>query len=185
MGGLPFSIHDDGLSSTVSCYQNGTIQKLRRETIPHQQFVSNILTSLFLALCYACPISIEERAVDTIEPGKTFVRFMPEGRFGQTFLSVVLGELEKNGATLCICPITEHKPMEVPRRMCEVVPAPTIEIDGLINLIAREPEFGVGMVVSQIRIDEMLYLNIARGGESSGLVPITNVTFCYPSSGLT
>jgi hypothetical protein len=123
----------------------------------------------------------EERIVNTIEPGKTFVRFRPEGAHGDQFLAFVAGIFGQHEDELLLCLINRKGVVEAPRRLCTLVP-PTSLLGGVIGFIAREPTFGVGEVVSEERIDGMLYLDLFRDEEYSGLVPVTDLTFCCPSS---
>jgi hypothetical protein len=119
--------------------------------------------------------------VDTIEPGKTFVRYQPEGASGDPFLAFVAGILGQSEDDLLLCLINRKGIVEAPKRLCTLVP-PTSVLGGVIGFIARDPAFGVGEVVTEERIDGMLYLDLFRDEEYSGLVPVTDLTFCCPSS---
>ncbi len=121
----------------------------------------------------------EERFVDTIKPGKTFVRFQPEGAHGDPFLAFVAGIFGPNEDELLLCLISRKGVTEAPRRLCTPV-SPTTVTGGVVGFIAREPSFGVGEVVKEERIDGLLFLVLSRGNEYSDFVPITDVTFCCP-----
>jgi hypothetical protein len=115
--------------------------------------------------------------MDNIEPGKTFVRYVPEKDGSQSYLAVVTGILGSNGEDLTICFTSRRGGRTVRRNECITV-LPTIIQSGLIHFNAYAPCFGAGVVASEEMIDGLLYVELYRDGEYSELLPITEVTFC-------
>ncbi len=114
-----------------------------------------------------------------IEPGRTFVRFRRKGVDDDSFLAFVAGVLGKGGDELLLCLINERDFIEAHRRQCTEV-SPNTMTGSILGFIAQEPEFGVGVVVSEERINDELFLELLHDDKFSGLVPLTDITLCYP-----
>lgn len=117
--------------------------------------------------------------VSSIEPGKTFVRYRPNESDSEHYLGLVAGILGLNLDLLLLCLINRHGSIYVPRTLCIPV-SPTTIVKGVLRFRAFEPSFGPGVIVSEARINGLLYVDLERDGKFSGLVPLDEITFLCP-----
>lgn len=112
-----------------------------------------------------------------IEPGKTFVRYLPKGKRDESFLAVVTGILGNEAESLTICYINRNGADTVKRETC--IPIPPSEIrSGLIGFHAHQCTFGNGVVETEEFSNNILCVTIRNSERCSGMHPITEVTFC-------
>jgi hypothetical protein len=104
---------------------------------------------------------------DDIELGKTFVRYLPEGRHGESFFAVVTGILGENAEAFTLCLINREGAVEARRHECTPVLPSTIR-SGLIGFSAHHPTFGVGKVEEEEWSDGILYVILGNGEHRSG-----------------
>ncbi len=116
--------------------------------------------------------------MDKIEPG-SFVRYHPEGRREDHHPALVLGILGTEKKIFLICVLHERVARQATVEECTPVDAHTIR-GGTIGFLGHNELFGLGEVVDEKIVDNLLYVKLGEEDDQSDFIPLINVTLSCP-----